>query len=95
MKFEGIYTPVITPHHDDGSIDREAFVQTGLCSAAVIPLGAARSREGTRRSMVCGSVRERDWPAAVTQQLRLTAGIFSQALLRKASQAQLQQFGFF
>lgn len=27
MKFEGIYTPVITPHHDDGSIDREAFVK--------------------------------------------------------------------
>ena len=72
-------------------IDRDAFVQTGFRSAAVIPLGAARSREGTRRSMVCGSVRERDWPSAVTQQLRLTAGIFSQALLRKASQAQLQQ----
>ncbi|MES0129264.1 dihydrodipicolinate synthase family protein [Mesorhizobium sp. M0029] len=26
MKFEGIYTPVITPHHDDGSIDRDSFV---------------------------------------------------------------------
>ncbi len=25
MKFEGIYTPVITPHKDDGSIDRDAF----------------------------------------------------------------------
>lgn len=25
MKFEGIYTPVITPHRDDGSVDREAF----------------------------------------------------------------------
>lgn len=25
MKFEGIYTPVITPHHEDGSID-----ETGL-----------------------------------------------------------------
>jgi len=27
MKFEGIYTPVITPHRDDGSIDREAFAK--------------------------------------------------------------------
>ena len=27
MKFEGIYTPVITPHRADGSIDREAFVK--------------------------------------------------------------------
>ncbi|EYD77283.1 Dihydrodipicolinate synthase [Rubellimicrobium mesophilum DSM 19309] len=25
MKFDGIYTPVITPHNEDGSIDREAF----------------------------------------------------------------------
>jgi 4-hydroxy-tetrahydrodipicolinate synthase len=25
MKFEGIYTPVITPYRDDGSIDRDAF----------------------------------------------------------------------
>lgn len=25
MKFSGIYTPVITPHRDDGSVDRDAF----------------------------------------------------------------------
>lgn len=25
MKFEGIYTPVITPHKEDGSIDRDGF----------------------------------------------------------------------
>jgi 4-hydroxy-tetrahydrodipicolinate synthase len=25
MKFEGVYTPVITPHHEDGTIDRDAF----------------------------------------------------------------------
>ncbi|ABA81462.1 dihydrodipicolinate synthase family protein [Rhodobacter sphaeroides] len=25
MKFEGIYTPVITPHREDGAIDRDAF----------------------------------------------------------------------
>ncbi len=25
MRFEGIYTPVITPHTEDGSIDRDAF----------------------------------------------------------------------
>ena len=28
MKFEGIYTPLITPYREDGSIDREAFVAT-------------------------------------------------------------------
>ena len=27
MKFEGIYTPVITPHREDGSIDRDAFAR--------------------------------------------------------------------
>ena len=26
MKFEGIYPPVITPHHADFSIDRDGFV---------------------------------------------------------------------
>ena len=25
MKFEGIYTPIITPHAKDGAIDRDAF----------------------------------------------------------------------
>ena len=25
MKFDGIYTPVITPYHEDGSIDRDSF----------------------------------------------------------------------
>ena len=25
MKFEGIYPPIITPHHEDGTIDREGF----------------------------------------------------------------------
>jgi len=25
MKFDGIYTPVITPHDTDGNIDREAL----------------------------------------------------------------------
>ncbi len=27
MQFEGIYTPIITPHTDDGSIDKDAFVE--------------------------------------------------------------------
>ena len=25
MQFEGIYTPVITPFHNDGSVDKEGF----------------------------------------------------------------------
>ena len=27
MKFEGIYTPIITPHTEDGFIDKEAFTE--------------------------------------------------------------------
>ena len=27
MKFEGIYTPIITPFADDGSIDKKAFAE--------------------------------------------------------------------
>jgi formate hydrogenlyase transcriptional activator len=74
-----------------GAIDRETFRQAGLRSAAAVPLGAAGRAEHVRRSMMCGSTdAQRDWPTAVVQQLRLTAGIFSQALLRKASQAELQ-----
>ena len=26
MNFDGIWTPAITPHREDGSIDRDAFV---------------------------------------------------------------------
>ncbi len=25
MNFDGIYTPVITPHREDGAIDRDGF----------------------------------------------------------------------
>ena len=28
MRFEGIYTPVVTPHHDDYSIDKSGFADT-------------------------------------------------------------------
>ena len=27
MKFEGIYTPIITPHTEDESIDKKAFAE--------------------------------------------------------------------
>jgi 4-hydroxy-tetrahydrodipicolinate synthase len=27
MQFEGIYPPIITPHHEDGTIDKDGFVQ--------------------------------------------------------------------
>ena len=27
MQFEGIYTPIFTPFHDDGSINQEGFAQ--------------------------------------------------------------------
>ena len=73
-------------------VDRETFRQKGLRSAALVPLAAAGRTEGVRRSLLCGSTSgAREWPSAVVQQLRLVAGIFSQALLRRASDAELQQ----
>jgi 4-hydroxy-tetrahydrodipicolinate synthase len=27
VQFEGIYTPVVTPYHDDHSLNREAFAE--------------------------------------------------------------------
>ena len=72
-------------------VDRDTFRQSGLRSVAAVPLGAAGRAETVRRSMMCGSAdAAHEWPTSVVQQLRLTAGIFSQALLRKASQAELQ-----
>ena len=73
-------------------VDRETFRQKGLRSAALVPLADAGRTEGVRRSLLCGSTSgTREWPSAVVQQLRLVAGIFSQALLRRASDAELQQ----
>src|SRR6185436_11106254 len=72
--------------------DRETFRVAGLRSAAAVPLGGAGRADQMRGSLMCASTdAEREWPTAVVQQLRLTAGIFSQALLRKTSQAELQR----
>jgi formate hydrogenlyase transcriptional activator len=73
-------------------IDRETFRRRGLRSAAIVPLAAAGRTDSVRRSLLCGSTRRHaEWPSAVVQQLRLVAGIFSQALLRKAGDTELQQ----
>jgi formate hydrogenlyase transcriptional activator len=73
-------------------VDRETFRRHGLRSAAVVPVAAAGRTGGVRRSLLCGSTsRHAEWPSAVVQQLRLVAGIFSQALLRKASDTELQR----
>ena len=73
-------------------IDRETFRRRGLRSGAIVPLAAAGRTDGVRRSLLCGSTRRHaEWPSAVVQQLRLVAGIFSQALLRKAGDTELRQ----
>jgi formate hydrogenlyase transcriptional activator len=73
------------------AVDRDTFRRRGFRSAAVVPL-AATGRTGLPRSLLCGStVRHAEWPSAVVQQLRLVAGIFSQALLRKAGDSELRQ----
>jgi transcriptional regulator with GAF, ATPase, and Fis domain len=72
--------------------DRETFRRKGLRSAAVIPLVTAGRTDGVRRSLLCGSTsRLAEWPSGVVQQLRLVAGIFSQALQRQASDTELRQ----
>ena len=73
-------------------IDCETFRRRGLRSAAIVPLAAAGQTDSVRRSLLCGSTRRHaEWPSAVVQQLRLVAGIFSQALLRKAGDTELRQ----
>ena len=73
-------------------IDRETFRRRGLRSAVIVPLAADGRTDSVQRSLLCGSTRRHaEWPSAVVQQLRLVAGIFSQALLRKAGDTQLRQ----
>ena len=56
MKFEGIYTPVVTPHSDDFSIDKDGF-------AAVIEHLIASGVHGlssrARRGVLCAVPEER------------------------------------
>ena len=49
MKFEGIYTPAITPHAPDGAINREAFAEV---LESLIAAGVRGIIVGVRRANI-------------------------------------------
>jgi PAS domain S-box-containing protein len=71
--------------------DREAFHQHALRSAAVVPVALAGGTAGIRGALALGSTTmEYDWAPAIIEELRLVAGIFGQALARKATLTALE-----
>ena len=71
-------------------VDRETFLRQGPRSAAVFPL--AGNSDDVLRSLSFGSMtREQEWVPAIVERLRLVAGVISQALARKTSQAALDR----
>ena len=67
MQFEGIYTPVVTPHHDDHSINEAAFeaVIEDLIKSGVHGLIVA----GTTGEYYAQSVEERFHLMALAKQI--------------------------
>ena len=74
------------------AMDRELLRRYGLRSAAVIPLAVPVEPPAPRAAMIFTSMTtEREWTAALLEQLRLIASVFSQALARKAYMSALQR----
>ncbi len=65
--------------------DREVFRRNGVRSAAVVPVTLSASAAGRCGALAFGSTMEREWEPATIEQLRLVAGIFSQALARQVT----------
>ena len=68
MRFDGIFTPVITPHRDDGEIDRDAF-------AAMIEYLVAAGVHG----IICGGSTGEYYAQSMDEQIEM-ATLASQAI---------------
>jgi transcriptional regulator with GAF, ATPase, and Fis domain len=72
-------------------IDRASLRQLGLRSGIALPIAHVGDDE-LRCALTFSSIRsERKWVPAVTERLRLAAGVIGQALAHRASQAALQK----
>jgi transcriptional regulator with GAF, ATPase, and Fis domain len=68
-------------------VDRIAFLRQGVRAAAVVPLPRRRGAGNERFALaVAATSSEYDWTPAIIEQLRLVAGIFGLALMRKTGQ---------
>jgi transcriptional regulator with GAF, ATPase, and Fis domain len=71
--------------------DREVLLGHGFGSAAIIPLPGAGEPDGPSGALAFSSqASEHIWPRAVIQQLRIAAGLCSQAIARKAQALELR-----
>jgi transcriptional regulator with GAF, ATPase, and Fis domain len=71
--------------------DREVLLGDGFASAAIIPLPAAGGIDGRPGALAFSShATEHEWPLAVIEQLRIAAGLCSQAIARKAQALELR-----
>jgi formate hydrogenlyase transcriptional activator len=72
--------------------DRDVFRRHGLRSGTLVPLAATGDDETVLSALALGSMtREREWPPAIIEGLRLIAGVMSQALARQAGHNALQE----
>ena len=76
---------------DDLPAGREAGPLAGFRAAAIVPLALEGGRPGAAALTVGSLTTEIAWTPAVMDQLRLVAGVCSQALARQASLAALQR----
>jgi formate hydrogenlyase transcriptional activator len=66
--------------------DREAFRHSGLRCAALVPVVLTGTAPGVWGALaVSSTTREREWPPATVEQLRVLAGVLGQALARFTS----------
>jgi PAS domain S-box-containing protein len=73
-------------------IDRETLGRQGLASQIVFPLTLHIAGHRALGALEFGTMRlEREWVPAVRERLRVVAGVISQALARKGSQAALDE----
>jgi formate hydrogenlyase transcriptional activator len=74
------------------TVDRAAILQQGIRSAAVVPVALTGGMSGEHGALAfISTTTEHQWTPEIVEQLRLVAGVFGQALARKAGHEALQR----
>ena len=89
MRFEGIYTPIVTPHRDDHSIDRDRFAEVAehLIAAGVHGIVLA----GTTGEYYAQSTEERVALMGLAKAAELNHGPGPQHVLERAEARPLKE----
>jgi transcriptional regulator with GAF, ATPase, and Fis domain len=74
-----------------GAADRAVLQDSGFGSGAIVAIPSPGKPEGTYAALALSSAdAPHPWPSSVIEQLRIAAGLFGQALARKAQAVSLQ-----